>query len=94
MEVWLGDQRLDIAAPQLQAVLAMLAAEPGQTLSTTQLTARLWSDHAPKSAPSVLRNHVLALRRQFDTHAHPGAGAQWLDSTRGGYRLDLSVEFD
>ncbi|WP_169813659.1 AfsR/SARP family transcriptional regulator [Nocardia pseudobrasiliensis] len=94
VEVWLGDRRLDIAAPQLQTVLAMLAAEPGQTLSTAQLAARLWSDHAPKSAPSVLRNHVLALRRQFDIHGRPGAGAEWLDSTRGGYRLGLPVEFD
>ncbi|WP_433663177.1 BTAD domain-containing putative transcriptional regulator [Nocardia sp. CA-128927] len=94
VEVWLGDQRLDIAAPQLLAVLAMLAAEPGRTLSTTQLAARLWADRPPKSAPSVLRNHVLALRRQFDTHGHPGAGNEWLGSTRGGYRLGLPVEFD
>ncbi|MFI6165431.1 AfsR/SARP family transcriptional regulator [Nocardia sp. NPDC051052] len=94
VEVWLGDHRLDIAAPQLLAVLAMLAAEPARTLSTTQLAARLWADGPPKSAASVLRNHVLALRRQFDAHGHAGAGNEWLDSTRGGYRLGLAVEFD
>ncbi|WP_167462491.1 AfsR/SARP family transcriptional regulator [Nocardia brasiliensis] len=94
VEVWLGNRQLDLAAPQLLAVLAMLAAEPGRTHSTTQLAARLWSARPPKSAGSVLRNHVLALRRQFDTHGYPGAGIAWLDSTRGGYRLGLSVEFD
>ncbi|MFD6158059.1 BTAD domain-containing putative transcriptional regulator [Nocardia sp. NPDC060256] len=94
VEVWLGDQQLDIAAPQLLAVLAMLAAEPARTLSTTQLAARLWADQPPKSAPSVLRNHILALRRQFDAHGHTGAGTEWLDSTRGGYRLGITVEFD
>ncbi|WP_405162033.1 NB-ARC domain-containing protein [Nocardia sp. NBC_01499] len=94
VEVWLGSQQLDIAAPQLLAMLAMLAAEPGRTLSTTQLATGLWADHPPKSAPSVLRNHVLALRRQFEAHGHAGAGTEWLDSTRGGYRLGLPVEFD
>lgn len=94
VEVWLGDRQLDIAAPQLLAVLAMLAAEPGSTLSTTQLAARLWADRPPKTAASVLRNHVLVLRRLFDAHGHAGAGGEWLASTRGGYRLDLPVEFD
>ncbi|WP_148311139.1 AfsR/SARP family transcriptional regulator [Nocardia brasiliensis] len=94
VEVWLGDKQLELAAPQLLAVLAMLAAEPGRTLSTTQLVARLWSARPPKTAGSVLRNHVLALRRQFDAHGYPGAGTEWLDSTRGGYRLGVPVEFD
>ncbi|MFI5782908.1 BTAD domain-containing putative transcriptional regulator [Nocardia sp. NPDC051570] len=93
-EVWLGEQRLDIAAPQLLTVLAMLAAEPGRLLSTAQLAARLWADHPPKSAASVLRNHILALRRQFAAHGRAGAGTEGVDSTRGGYRLDLPVEFD
>ncbi|WP_051187772.1 AfsR/SARP family transcriptional regulator [Nocardia tenerifensis] len=94
VEVWLGGRRLDIAAPQMLAVLAMLAAEPGRTLSTTQLADRLWTDPPPRSAPSVLRNHVLKLRRQFEAYGHAGAGNEWLGSTRGGYRLGLPVEFD
>ncbi|RDI45012.1 DNA-binding SARP family transcriptional activator [Nocardia mexicana] len=94
VEVRLGEHRLEIAAPQMMAVLVILAAEPGRTLSTVQLAARLWGDRPPSSAISGLRNHVSALRRQFDIHGHAGAGAEWLASTRGGYRLGLPVESD
>ncbi|MFJ4656813.1 AfsR/SARP family transcriptional regulator [Nocardia sp. NPDC088792] len=94
MEVWLGDERLDIAAPQQLTVLAMLGIESGCTLSTRWLASRLWADQQPSSASGVLRNHVLALRRQFDAHGHPGAGSRWLASTRGGYRLTVPVESD
>ncbi|WP_429420994.1 BTAD domain-containing putative transcriptional regulator [Nocardia sp. GAS34] len=90
----MGGRRLDITAPQTLAMLAILAAEPGRTLSTTQLAARLWTDQPPSSAANVLRNHVHGMRRQFDACAHAGAGAQWLGSTLGGYRLGLPVESD
>ncbi|WP_245401669.1 AfsR/SARP family transcriptional regulator [Nocardia albiluteola] len=94
VEVWMGERRLDITAPQTLAVLAILAAEPGRTLSTTQLAARLWADQPPTSAANVLRNHVHGMRRQFDAYGHAGAGAEWLGSTLGGYRLGLPVESD
>lgn len=94
VEVRFEDRRLDIVAPQSLSVLVMLAAEPGRTLSTTMLAGRLWADEPPASAVSVLRNHVHALRRHFDAHGHAGAGAEWLGSTRGGYRFDLPVESD
>ncbi|WP_218022165.1 AfsR/SARP family transcriptional regulator [Nocardia mexicana] len=94
VEVWLGNRRLDIAAPQMMSALVILAAEPGRTLSKTQLAARLWADRPPASADNVLRNYVHALRRQFDTHGHAGAGAEWLASTRAGYRLGVPVDSD
>ncbi|MEU0505500.1 BTAD domain-containing putative transcriptional regulator [Nocardia sp. NPDC005998] len=94
VEVRLGERRLDITAPQTLAMLAILAAEPGRTLSTTQLAAHMWADRPPTSASSVLRNHVHGLRRQFDRHSRAGAGAEWLGSTLGGYRLGLTVESD
>ncbi|MCM6776624.1 tetratricopeptide repeat protein [Nocardia sp. CDC159] len=94
VEVWLGESRLNIAAPQQLVVLAVLAAERGRTLSTAQLTGRLWADRQPATAVGVLRNLVLALRRQFDAHGRTGAGAEWLASTRGGYQLTVPVETD
>ncbi|MEU7140945.1 BTAD domain-containing putative transcriptional regulator [Nocardia sp. NPDC046473] len=94
VEVRLAERRLDISAPQTLAILAILAAESGRTLSTAELAARLWSDRTPTSAVNVVRNHVHDVRRQFDTHGHAGAGAEWLGSTIGGYRLGLPVESD
>ncbi|MFD6158120.1 BTAD domain-containing putative transcriptional regulator [Nocardia sp. NPDC060256] len=94
VEVRLAERRLDISAPQTLAILAILAAESGRTLSTTELAARLWADRTPISAVNVVRNHVHDVRRQFDTHGHAGAGAEWLGSTIGGYRLGLPVESD
>ncbi|WP_063038582.1 AfsR/SARP family transcriptional regulator [Nocardia pseudovaccinii] len=94
VEVRLEGRQLDITAPQQLAVLAILAAEPGRTLSTTQLAERLWGDWPPSSAVGALRNHMHALRRQFEHHGHPGAGTKWLDTIRGGYRLGLPVGSD
>ncbi|PXX63830.1 DNA-binding SARP family transcriptional activator [Nocardia tenerifensis] len=94
VEVRLAERRLSISAPQTLAVLAILAAESGRTLSTPHLAARLWSDRRPTSAFSVLRNHVHELRRHFGAHGHAGAGTEWLTSTVGGYRLALPVQCD
>jgi DNA-binding SARP family transcriptional activator len=94
VEVRLGAHRLDITAPQTLAMLVILAAEPGRTLSTAQMAARLWADRPPSSAVNVLRNHVHGLRRQFDLQGRAGDGAEWLGSGLGGYRLGLPVETD
>lgn len=94
VEAWLDDQPLEIAAPQMLAVLAILATEHGRALTTTQLVERIWSDDPPMSAVSVLRNHISALRREFEAYGGAGAGFEWLGSTRGGYRLCLPVKFD
>ncbi|MFI7000550.1 BTAD domain-containing putative transcriptional regulator [Nocardia sp. NPDC050175] len=90
----MDNHRLDIAAPQLLTLLAILAAEHGRTLTAAQLTERIWSDNPPASAISVLRNNISALRREFDAYGGAGAGFEWLDSTQGGYRLCLPVKFD
>ncbi|MFI6042549.1 BTAD domain-containing putative transcriptional regulator [Nocardia sp. NPDC051321] len=90
----MDNHRLDIGAPQMLAVLAILATEHGCTLTAAQLIERVWSDDPPTSAISVLRNHISALRREFDAHGGAGAGFEWLDSTQGGYRLCLPVRFD
>ncbi|WP_157777977.1 AfsR/SARP family transcriptional regulator [Nocardia terpenica] len=94
VEAWLAEERLDIVAPQSLIVLAMLAADPGRTVSTTRLAEGVWGDRQPASAIGALRNQILMLRRRFDAHGGPGAGARWLCSARGGYRLDVSVDSD
>ncbi|MEV4241212.1 BTAD domain-containing putative transcriptional regulator [Nocardia sp. NPDC049737] len=94
VEAWLGDRRLDSVTPQMLTVLVILAAEPGRTLSIADLAARVWTDRPPASAVGGLRNHVHALRRQFENFGRAGAGAEWLGSTRGGYRLALPVRTD
>ncbi|MEV6558474.1 BTAD domain-containing putative transcriptional regulator [Nocardia sp. NPDC051756] len=94
VEASLGDHLLDIAAPQMLAVLAILATEDGRALTTAQLVERIWFGEAPMSAVNVLRNHISALRREFDAYGGEGAGFIWLESTRGGYRLCLPVKFD
>ncbi|MFD6161934.1 BTAD domain-containing putative transcriptional regulator [Nocardia sp. NPDC060256] len=90
----MDDHRLDIAAPQLLTVLAILAIEDGRTLTAAQLIERIWSENPPTSAISVLRNNISTLRREFDAYGGAGAGFEWLDSTQGGYRLCLPVKFD
>jgi Transcriptional regulatory protein, C terminal len=44
------------------AVLAALALQPGEAISTDRLVDIVWGDRAPRTAADTLRNHVSYLR--------------------------------
>ncbi|MFI7002077.1 helix-turn-helix domain-containing protein [Nocardia sp. NPDC050175] len=84
----LAERRLDISAPQ---TLAILAAESGRTLSTTELAARLWSDRTPTSAVNVVRNHVPALAQAAKNLADRRLADPELSPTVLARELNVSV---
>ena len=83
LEVRLGDRPIELGPRKQRAVLAMLALEPGRTVSTDHLAEGLWGDEPPPSGAKMVQLYVSHLRRLLD-----GDGVRIV--TRGrGYELQL-----
>lgn len=78
--------RLDAysTAPGPRRLLALLALYAGQVVTTDVAVDVLWSEGAPATAPKVLQNHVVTLRKAL--------GAESIETTSGGYRLAMETD--
>ena len=78
LEVRLEDGPVDLGPRKQRAVLAMLALEPGRTVSADRLAEGLWGDTLPPSAPKMVQLYVSRLRRVLD-----GGGVRIVTRDRG-----------
>ena len=86
LEVRLEDGPVELGPRKQRAVLAMLALEPGRTVSADRLAEGLWGDSLPPSAAKMVQLYVSHLRRALD-------GDAVRIVTRGrGYELQLPEE--
>ena len=83
LEVRLEDGPVELGPRKQRAVLAMLALEPGRTVSADRLAEGLWGDRLPPSAAKMVQLYVSHLRRALD-----GAGVRIVTHGRG-YELEL-----
>ncbi|MCO8274023.1 tetratricopeptide repeat protein [Actinoplanes sp. TRM 88003] len=88
VELWVGDTRLDVGQPRQRAVLAVLAADAGRTVSADTLIDRLWGETPPATARRSLHAHVARVRGVL---AQAGGQVALIHCT-GGYRLDTEPE--
>jgi DNA-binding SARP family transcriptional activator len=58
LEVRLGDGPVQLGPRKQRAVLAMLALEPGRTVSADRLAEGLWGDSLPPSAAKMVQHYV------------------------------------
>lgn len=79
-----GQRDLTPGAPKHRALLAALVLRPGQATPAHHLVTVVWGDEPPRSAESVLRVYVSALRRRL--------GADAIGTVPGGYRLDAAPD--
>ena len=86
LEVRLGDGPVELGPRKQRAVLAMLALEPGRTVSADRLAEGLWADELPPSAAKMVQLYVSRLRRALD-----GAAVRIVTRDRG-YELQLPDE--
>jgi YVTN family beta-propeller protein len=84
LEVRLGNGPVELGPRKQRAILAMLALEPGRTVSADRLAEGLWGDELPPSAAKMVQNYVSHLRRALD-----GDGVRIVTHGRG-YELQLS----
>jgi peptide/nickel transport system substrate-binding protein len=83
LEVRLGDGPVELGPRKQRAVLAMLALEPGRTVSADRLAEGLWGDELPPSAAKMVQHYVSHLRRVL-----AGDGVRIVTHGRG-YELQL-----
>jgi peptide/nickel transport system substrate-binding protein len=84
LEVRLGDRPIELGPRKQRAVLAMLALEPGRTVSADRLAEGLWGDEPPASGAKMVQLYVSHLRRALE-----GNGASIVTHGRG-YELLLA----
>ena len=63
LEVWRGDERLELGAPKQRAVLALLLLHRGEVVSTDRLVDGLWGEQPPQAAAKSLQVYVSGLRK-------------------------------
>jgi DNA-binding SARP family transcriptional activator len=86
VEVWDGEDRLDIGSAKPSLVLASLAITPGQLVPWEALVNRVWGERLPGDPKASLYVYVTRLRRTLEP-----AGVQIL-SRPGGYVCDVAPE--
>ena len=84
LEVRLGDRPIELGPRKQRAVLAMLALDPGRTVSADRLAEGLWGDEPPASGAKMVQLYVSHLRRALE-----GNGASIVTHGRG-YELLLA----
>lgn len=79
LEVLSGGQVVALGSPRQRAVLAVLIALSGETVSSDRLIEEIWADDQPAKASHSLQTYVSNLRRLI--------GHESIETRRPGYRL-------
>jgi DNA-binding SARP family transcriptional activator/tetratricopeptide (TPR) repeat protein len=89
VRAWQGDRELELAGPQRQAVLALLALRANQAVSRSELIDGIWGEDPPPSAVNALHVHVAGLRRALEPDRASRAPGKFLLASGPGYSLRL-----
>lgn len=92
VQVWIGDDPVDLGARLQRALLARLVAAHGHTVSVDRLIDDLWEGEPPPKALSALQVYVSHLRRALEPGRQRRAPARILVSAAPGYGLRLPAD--
>lgn len=84
VEVWDGENQLQLGGPKQRAVLAVLLMDAGRVVSTDRLIDLLWGEQPPPTAATSLQNFVSQLRKLL--------GADVLVTKPPGYQLEIETD--
>ncbi len=84
VEVVASDGHLDVGGPKERAMLAVLAAWPGEVVSADRLADALWGDEPPRTSAKLVQNLVLHLRKRL--------GHELIETRASGYVLHVKPE--
>ncbi len=86
LEVVRDGDTVDLGAPRLRLLLALLLARGGEVVSADRLVEDLWDGRPPETARHTLQGYVYRLRRAL------GPDGWRLESCPPGYRLKVSPD--
>jgi DNA-binding SARP family transcriptional activator/streptogramin lyase len=84
MELWVGDRRAALGGPKQRTLLALLALEPGQTVSRDRAVEALWGEVVSEVHAQRLHTVVSRLRTAM---REAGGPSEVIETTDVGYRL-------
>lgn len=85
LEVWRGDDLVDIGSSNERKVLAALLVDANAVVSTSRLIEVIWGDDPPASDRNALQTYVARLRRRLRTAAMPAP----IVTRPPGYAIEL-----
>ena len=91
LAAWREGTRVRLGGARRQAVLGLLAVQPGATLQREAIIDAVWGDDPPTAAAGVVQAHISRLRRALDPAQQPAAPGVLLVCAGGGYRLQAAA---
>lgn len=86
VELWVGERRAVLGGPKQRMLLALLALEPGQTVSRDRAAEALWGESLPEGHAQRLHTVVSRLRAAL---REAGGPLEVVETTATGYRLRI-----
>jgi DNA-binding SARP family transcriptional activator len=84
LEVWDGEQALELGGQRQRAVLAVLAMHVGEVVPSERLITYLWGESPPPTAATSLQNAISQLRKSL--------GADVVETRTPGYALNAEKD--
>jgi DNA-binding SARP family transcriptional activator len=84
LEVWDGENSLQLGGQRQRAVLAVLAMHVGEVVPSERLITYLWGESPPPTAATSLQNAISQLRKSF--------GADVVETRTPGYALNAEKD--
>ena len=81
LEVWDGENALQLGGQRQRAVLAVLAMHVGEVVPSERLITYLWGETPPRTAATALQNAISQLRKAL--------GSDVVETRTPGYVLDV-----
>ncbi|WP_326559770.1 AfsR/SARP family transcriptional regulator [Micromonospora sp. NBC_01796] len=87
VRLWRGGEEVQLGAPQVRALLAVLLARVGTPVSLAEIVDVLWGQDPPPTAVNAVHGHIGTLRRLLEPALGPREPGRWLGRSAGGYQL-------
>src|SRR5262245_56417680 len=85
----LRQAEIDVGSPRQQAVLAMLATNPGRVVPLDSLVDGIWGEDPPRSATQNVYTYVAGLRRALEPDRKRRERSKLLAGGANGYVLHV-----
>ncbi|WP_326559769.1 AfsR/SARP family transcriptional regulator [Micromonospora sp. NBC_01796] len=92
VRLWRDGTEVQLGAPQVRALLAVLLAQVGTPVSLAEIVDVLWGQDPPATATNAVHGHVGALRRLLEPSLGAREHGRWLSRSAGGYQLAGDAE--
>jgi DNA-binding SARP family transcriptional activator/uncharacterized protein HemY len=92
LEVWDGDERIDLGGAKQRALLALLLLNANRTVRRTQVVDWLWDVEPPRTAEDLVREYVSRLRRALRRCHGAEPFSPRLRTQASGYLLQVALD--